>query len=145
MVQFRSFEEGLALLGALVAFLFAYKLFRASLLLSSVIGGLTAAIVAYATLFEFTFDNDVITYRNRFRQVSFPLAHVQRVGMHTFWAGLPGRSYVFVMHRPPAPVDGRSFRTGLVSWPSANGWVEAVNSAIQDKSSAPSTHRKTPE
>jgi hypothetical protein len=138
--QFRSFEESLALAGALLAFVIAYKLFRAPPLLSGMVASLAALAVAYVTLFEFTLQNAVITYRNRFRQVSFPLAHVRKVGMDTHWAGLPGHRFMFVMHRPPAEIDGRFFRTGLVSWPSASGWVEVVNSAIR-RNEATSTTR----
>jgi hypothetical protein len=129
--QFRSFEEGLALAGALVAFVATYKLFKASLLLSGVLAALSALAIAYVTLFEFTLQDNTVTYRNRFRQASFPLSHVRKVGMHTFWFGLPGHTFMFVMRRPPADVDGRFFRTGLVSWPSASSWVDAVNSAIR--------------
>jgi hypothetical protein len=129
--QFRSFEEGLALAGALVAFVATYKLFKASLLLSCMLAALSALVVAYVTFFEFTLQGNTVTYRNRFRQASFLLSHVRKVGMDTFWFGLPGHTFMFVMRRPPADVDGRFFRTGLVSWPSASSWVDAINSAIR--------------
>jgi hypothetical protein len=136
LIQFRSFEETLALLAALIAGVVAYKLFRIGALTAVLIGGLSAVAVAYATFFEFTLQDNVITYRNRFRQISFPLSHVQKVGMDTLWAGLPGHMFMFIMRSPPAPMAGYFLRTGLVSWPSASNWVEAVNSAIQSKTSS---------
>jgi hypothetical protein len=136
LVQFRSFEETLALLAALIAAVVAYKLLRTGPLTAALIGVFSAAAVAYVTLFEFTLQDNVITYRNRFRQISFPLSHVQKVGMDSFWAGLPGHTFMFVMHSPPAPMNGYFLRTGLVSWPSASSWVEAINAAIQSKSSS---------
>jgi len=131
VVQFKSFEETLALAAALIVAAIAYKLFKASVLTATIVGALSAAAVAYITFFEFTLQNNVITYRNRFRETSFPLSYVERVGMDTFWAGLPGHKFMFRLRRPPAPVNGYFFRTGLVSWPSASNWVDAVNTAIQ--------------
>jgi hypothetical protein len=135
LIQFKSFEETLALVGGLGMALIAYKLFRLTLITSSLIGLLSAAAIAYVTLFQFTLSNDVITYRNRFREDSFPVSHVRSVGMRTFWAGLPGHIFVFVMRKTPAPIDGYFARTGLISWPSASRWVEAVNSAIKNNAS----------
>jgi hypothetical protein len=111
----------------------AYKLFRASLLTSALIGGLSAIVVAYVTFFEFTLQDGIIAYRSRFRQTSFPLSWVESVGMRTFWAGLPGHTFTFLMRSPPAPVNGYFLRTGLVSWPSATRWVETVNLAIRQQ------------
>ena len=96
------------------------------------IGTLAAAGVAYITFFEFTLTRDGIIYRNRFRQIEFPLSHVKSVSMGTFWAGLPGHTFMLIMRRPPADINGYFLRTGLSSWPSAGNWVNAVNSAIQD-------------
>jgi hypothetical protein len=135
LIQFNSFEEILALLGGLGVTLIAYKLFRMTLITSGLMGLLSAVFVAYITLFEFVLENNVITYRNRFRETSFPISHVRSVGMSTFWAGLPGHTFMFVMRRPPAPTDGYFMRTGLISWPSAGRWVEAVNTAIKNNAS----------
>jgi hypothetical protein len=131
LIKFVSFEETLCVLAALATAAVAFKLFHATVLTSGLMGALAAAAVAYVTFSEFTFANDSVTYRSRFQEIEYPLSHVKRVGMKTFWLGLPGHTFIFVMRRPPAPVDGNSIRTGLVSWPSAGRWVEAVNSAIQ--------------
>jgi hypothetical protein len=133
LVYFESFEETLTLLAALAAAGVAFKVFKARLFMCAVIGVVSAAIVAYVTFFEFTLQDGVITYRNRFRETSFPLSWVQKVGMQTFWAGLPGHTFIFVMRSPPAPMNGYFLRTGLVSWPSATDWLEAVNAAIREK------------
>jgi hypothetical protein len=131
MARFWSFEETLALLGALIAMGIACKVFRMSLLVSGAVGIFTALVIAYATLFEFTLEDGVITYRNHFQEVSFPVDWVEKVGMSTHWAGLPGHLFMFVMRHPPAPLNGYFQRTGLVSWPSASKWVKAVNEAAQ--------------
>jgi hypothetical protein len=136
LVHFKSFEETLTILAAIVAVAVAYKIFGATLLASSLIGILLAIVVAYCTTSEFTLEDEVITFRNRFRTTSFPVSSVERVGMNTFWLGLPGHTFMFVMRRPPAPVNGYFFRTGLVSWPSASGWVEAVNSSSRSSQSS---------
>jgi hypothetical protein len=134
MVQFKSCEETLVLLAAVIVAVIAVKLFRATLTTAALVGMLAAAGVAYVTFFEFTLANDRITYRNRFRQIEFPLSHVKSVGMQTFWMGLPGHTIMFALRKPPADTNGYFLRTGLLSWPSANDWVEAVNSAIRGKS-----------
>jgi hypothetical protein len=131
LVRFVSFEESLCTLAALVIAAIAFKLFKATVFTSALMGVLAAAIVAYLTWFEFTLTNDVVRYRNRFREIEFPLSYVKSVGMRTFWDGLPGHTFTFIMNCPPAPVNGYFLRTGLVSWPSATRWVEAVNSAVQ--------------
>jgi hypothetical protein len=82
---------------------------------SVAIGLVVGVAVAYVTLFEFTLEDGVITYRNRFRQCSFPVAWVEKVGMSTHWAGVPGHVFMFVMRHPPAPWSGCFQRTGLVS------------------------------
>jgi fluoride ion exporter CrcB/FEX len=94
---FKSFEETLVLAAMLVAIGVVYKLFKGSLLTSLSIGALSGLIVAYATFSEFTLQEGVITFRNRFWQTSFPVSSVEKVGMHTFWAGLPGHTFMFVM------------------------------------------------
>jgi hypothetical protein len=133
LVQFKSCEETLALSAAVIVAVIAVKLFRATLTAAAVAGVLAAAGVAYVTLFEFTLANDRITYRNWFRQIDFPLSHVKSVGMQTFWIGLPGHTFMFVLRKPPADTDGYFLRTGLSSWPSASDWVDAVNSAIRSR------------
>jgi hypothetical protein len=133
LVQFVSFEETLCVLAALAAAAIAFWLFKATVFTSALMGALAAVVVAYVTFFEFTLAHDVVSYRNRFREIEFPLSYVRNVGMQTFWGGLPGHTFMFVMHSPPAPVNGYFARTGLVSWPSATRWVEAVNAAIQSK------------
>jgi hypothetical protein len=94
-----------------------------------VLGLLAAATIFFLTLVELTFDGETISHRNFFKENSFPVSQVETVGMRTFWAGLPGHIFMFVMRSPPAPVNGYFLRTGLVSWPSANDWFSAVNSA----------------
>jgi hypothetical protein len=136
MTQFRSFEETLAIIGALAVAGIAYKLFHAAAFTSALLGLLAALGIAYATFFEFTLQDGVITYRNRFMQRSFPLSWVESVSVRTFWGGLPGRTFSFLMRTPPAPWAGYSRRTGLVSWPSATEWVETVNVAIQEAKAA---------
>jgi hypothetical protein len=131
LIWFVSFEESLSTLAALVIAAIALKLFKATVLTSALMGALASAVVAYFTWFEFTLEHDVVRYRNRFREIEFPLSYVKSVGMGTFWGGLPGHTFMFIMNCPPAPVNGYFLRTGLVSWPSATGWVEAVNSAVQ--------------
>jgi hypothetical protein len=88
-------------------------------------------VIGYATFFEFTLQDGTITYRNRYLEDGIPLAWVKKVGMGTFWAGLPGHTFMFLMRKPPAPWDGYFRRTGLVSWLSAARWVDAVNAEIQ--------------
>src|SRR5262249_36916202 len=133
LIQFRSFEDTLALLGAVAVAVIAYKIFKASALTTILLGVLSAAAVAYITLYEFTLQDDVITCRSRFHQISFRCAWVERPRIATFYAGLPGHILMFLMRKPPAPVNGHGLRTGLVSWPSATRWVEAVNSTISSR------------
>jgi hypothetical protein len=137
LIQFKSFEETLVVLATLMTAAIAFRLFKTTLLTAVLIGALAAAAVAYATFFEFTLAGDTITYRNRFRQLSFPLSYVEKVGMRTFWTGLPGHTFMFTMRRPPAPMNGYFLRTGLVSWPSATDWVEAVNKAARSQTPNP--------
>ena len=132
--QFASCEETLALVGAIIVALIACKAFKASVPVSVLMGVLAAAAIAYATYFEFTLPDDMVIYRNRFRERSFPVAWVKKVGMQTVLAGLPGHTFMFVMKAPPAPVNGYFFRTGLVSWPSASRWVEEVNAEAEKAS-----------
>jgi hypothetical protein len=131
LIEFRSFEETLALLAAFFTAVIAYKFFKAPLIVSALIAVLSAAVVAYITFFQFKLQDDIITYRNRYRQTSFPVAWVEKVGMQTFWAGLPGHTFMFLMRSPPSPVNGHFMRTGLVSWPSASDWVKGVNAAVK--------------
>jgi hypothetical protein len=133
LIQFRSFEESLALFVALVVAVIAYKFFRVSLISSVLIGVLSAVAVAYITFFEFKLEDNVIAFRNRFRETSFPVAWVEKVSMETFWAGLPGHTVMFLMRSPPSPVNGHFMRTGLVSWPSASAWIDGVNAAIRHR------------
>jgi hypothetical protein len=133
MIGFKSFEETLILAATIVTIAVVYKLFKGSLLTSLLIGVLVGFIAAYITFSEFTLQGGVITYRNRFRETSFPLSSVEKAGMNTFWAGLPGHTFIFVMRSPPAPVNGYFMRTGLTSWPSATAWVESVNAAIRQQ------------
>jgi hypothetical protein len=128
---FKSFEETIVLVATLVAFGVGYKVFKGSLLTSSLIGMLSAFVVAYVTFSEFALRDGVITYRNRFRETTFPLSSVEKAGMSTFWAGLSGPTFIFVMRSPPAAVNGHFMRTGLISWPSASAWIEAVNASIR--------------
>jgi hypothetical protein len=134
MTRFWSCEETLVVIGAVIVAMIFYKLFKTSALVSFLIAILTAAAIAYATLSEFVLRDDLITYRSRFDEQSFSVTSVERVGMSTFLGGLPGHTFVFVMRRPAA-IAGFSFRTGLVSWPSAGRWLEAVNLKIPSKSS----------
>lgn len=131
MVTFVSFEETLSVLAALATVAVSVMVLGATVLTSSLMGALAAVIVAYLTFCEFTMANDVVSCRNRFREVKFPLSHIEKVGMTTFLEGLPGHTFMFVMRSPPAPANGYFFRTGLVSWRSATRWIEAVNSTIQ--------------
>jgi hypothetical protein len=131
LVKFTSFEETLSVLAALVTGAVAFKLFEASLFTSVLLGALAAVLVAYATWFEFMFADDVVRYRNRFRKIEFPLSYIEKVSTRTFWGGVPGRTFMFLMRSPPAPMNGYFLRTGLISWPSAKKWVEAVNLAIR--------------
>jgi hypothetical protein len=132
LVKLVSFEEGLAVLAALATVAVSVMLLSATVLTSSVLGALAAGIVAYLTFCEFTLAKDIVVCRNRFRKVEFPLSHI-KVRMRAFWRGLPGKTFMFVMRSPPALANGYFFRIGLVSWPSATPWIEAVNSAIPDK------------
>jgi hypothetical protein len=131
-VRFKSFEDTLALLAALIAGGIAYKLFQASALTSSLLGVFSAAAVAYTSLMEFTLRDNAVTVRTHMREVVIPLAHIERVDLSVFWGGLPGRFVNFILTRPPASVNGELFRTGLVSWPSASQWVESVRSALHE-------------
>ena len=133
MVQFRSFEETLVLIGVLATAGIAYKILRTTALTCALLSAFSAVVIAYLTFSEFTLQDDIITYRNRFRHASFLLTQVRSVGMRTFWGGLPGHTFMFVMRRPPAQMDGFFARTGLFSWPSASKWVEAANLAIEAK------------
>jgi len=126
---------------ALAAATFAYTLLNATALISILVGVLSAAAIIYLTIFEFTLRDGVISYRNRFRQTSFPLAWGQKVGMNTFWAGVPGHTFTFLMRSPPSPFHGHFFRTGLVSWPSASAWLAAVNAAIEAANARDGTSR----
>lgn len=124
-----SFEETLAVFGGLLVALVASKFFKVGMLPSSVLGLLAAAIVVYLTMVELTFDGTTISHRNLYKENSFPIASVETVSMSTFWGGLPGHTFMFVLRSPPASVNGYFLRTGLVLWPSATRWVDAVNSA----------------
>ena len=136
MVQFRSFEETLALIGALAVAGVTYKLLSVTPL-TSVVAGLIAAVgIAYVTSFEFLLQDESVTVRSRFHERTMPIEWIEKTSVRTFWSGLPGRTYMFVLRRPPAPWDGYFQRTGLVTWPSAEQWVAAVNDAAQ-KSNRP--------
>ena len=131
MVQIRSFEETLVLIGALVVAGIAYKLFSATPLTSVVAGLLAAAGIAYVTSFQLTLDEESVTVRSRFHERTMPLEWIQKASVQTFWSGLPGRTYMFLLRYPPAPWNGYFQRTGLITWPSADQWVAAVNDAAQ--------------
>ena len=133
MVKFASFEETLSIMVGLATGTIAFSLFEAGLFTSVLMGVIAAALVVYVTWFEFMVVGDVVRYRNRFRKIEFPLLHIEKVGMRTFWRGLPGHTFMFLMRSPPAPMNGYFLRTGLISWPSAKRWVETVNSAIRRK------------
>jgi hypothetical protein len=132
-VQLRSVEETLVLLGAIITAWIAYKLFRASGIASLAVGLTAALVIGYATYHEFTLADDAITYRNRYMERRIPIEWVEKASMKTFWGGLPGRTYMLVLRRPPAPWNGYFRRSGLVTWPSAEGWVQAVNAAAAAK------------
>lgn len=136
-----SFEETLVVLGGLVAAFVAYKFFKVGLLPSGVLGLLAAATIVYLTLVELSFDGTTISHRNLYKENSFPVAYVETASMNTFWGGLPGRSFMFVFRSPPAAVNGYFLRTGLVSWPSASGWVDAVNAASLRAKETPAQKR----
>lgn len=133
MERFVSCEDTLALLAALIAGVIALKVFRASLAASAVVGVMTTVVIVYISFSEFTMVDDTIIFRNRFTAAEFPLSHVEKVGMRTFWVGLPGHTFIFILRKPPAQINGYFQRTGLVSWPSASTWVDKVNAAIRDK------------
>lgn len=135
-IQFKSFEDTLALLAALLVGGIAYKLFKATALTSALLGVLTAAVIAYTTLIEFTLRDGVVTIRTRLREVTFPLAHVEFVGTTGFWRGLPGRFIIFGLAGPPASINGYQLRTGLVSWFRSSRWVESVRSALHEGKAA---------
>jgi hypothetical protein len=65
-----------------------------------VLGLLAAATIFFLTLVELTFDGETISHRNFFKENSFPVSQVETVGMRTFWAGLPGHIFMFVMRSP---------------------------------------------
>ncbi|MCG2672524.1 hypothetical protein ACFPFP_36955 [Bradyrhizobium sp. GCM10023182] len=129
MIKYYSFEETLVLVGAIVVAAIGYKVFKVGPVASAVLGLIAASTIVYLTLVELSFDGEIITHRNLFKENSFPVSYVETVGMSTFWAGLPGHQLMFVLRSPPAPVNGYFLRTGLVSWPSASRWVAAVNAA----------------
>jgi hypothetical protein len=135
-IQFKSFEDTLALLAALIVGGIAYQMFKASALTSALLGLLATVFVAYTTIIEFTLRDEVVTVRTRLREVVFPLDHVEFVGTKDFWGGLPGRFIIFSLRRPPASVHGYHLRTGLVSWPSATLWVGSVRAALHQGKAA---------
>lgn len=128
-MRLRSIEETLVLLGTIVAAWIAYKLFRAPGVLSLGAGLMVGLAIGYTTYHEFTLKDDAVVSRSRLREQRIPLEWVDRVGLTTFWGGLPGRVFVFVMRSPPAPWNGYQHRTGFVTWPSAERWAQAVNAA----------------
>lgn len=128
-MQLRSIEETLVLLGAIAAAWIAYKLFRASGAVSLGTGLMVGLAIGYTTYHEFTLKGDAVMSRSRFREQRIPLEWIDRVSVTTFWGGLPGRFCVFYMRSPPAPWNGYQQRTGIVTWPSAERWAQAVNSA----------------
>jgi hypothetical protein len=132
MAQFRSCEETLAILAALIVGAVAQRVFGAQLRGAAAIGLVTGAVVAYATFAQFTLKDGVVTYRNLPRQQSFPVAWVETARMSTHWAGLPGHLFMFRMRSPPAAVNGYFLRTGLASWPSASHWLDVVNGAARE-------------
>ena len=126
LVQLESFEEVMTLVAALTIAALTYKFFGNSfsspVLASLLVGSLGAIGVAYLTWSELTLQDGVVTHRNRVRVQSFPLSYVDKVGVRTFWQGLPGQLFMFILHRPPAEINGYSARVGLFAWPSASGW-----------------------
>jgi hypothetical protein len=136
-VPLRSFEETLVLLGAAGAWI-ACGLFGASGLASFIAGLVVALVVGYVTYFEFTLGDGVITFRTRFMERSISLEWVESASVRTFWGGLPGRTYYFLLRSPPAPWAGYFRRTGLVTWPSAERWVQSVNAAAEAPNKAAS-------
>ena len=129
MIKYYSFEETLVLVGAIVVAAIGYKVFKVGPVASAVLGLIAASTIVYLTLVEISFDGEIITHRNFFKENTFPVSYVETVRMSTFWAGLPGHQLMFVLRSPPAPVNGYFLRTGLVFWPSASRWVAAVNAA----------------
>jgi hypothetical protein len=136
-MRLHSFEETLVLLGAIAGVWIAYGLFRATGLVSFIAGLVAATVVGYVTYFEFTLGDGVITFRTRFMERSISLEWVERASVETFWGGLPGRTYFFLLRSPPSPWHGYFRRTGLVTWPSAERWVQSVNAAAEAANKAP--------
>jgi hypothetical protein len=130
-MQLRSFEETLALVGAMAVAGIVYKLFSATALTSAITGLIAAVGIAYLTSFEFLLQDDAVTIRSRFHERSMPIEWIQKASMKTFWGGLPGRTHMFLLRHPPAPWGGYFQRTGLITWPSAERWIAAVNEAAQ--------------
>jgi hypothetical protein len=130
----RSFEETLTLVGAVVVAAIAYWLFGATALTTLVAGLIAAVGIAYATSFEFTLSEETVRVRSRFHERTMPIKWIQKASVKTFWGGLPGRSYMFLLRHPPAPWGGYFQRTGLVTWPNPERWIAAVNDAAQKSS-----------
>jgi hypothetical protein len=100
-IRFKSFEDTLALLAALLVGAIAYKVFQASALTSALLGVFSAAAVAYTSLMEFTLRDNAVTVRTHMREVVIPLAHIERVDLSVFWGGLPGRFVKTILGRMP--------------------------------------------
>ncbi len=139
MLQFRTFEETITLIGAIVIAAIAYKLtseiFAKPLLASGLVGFLFSVVLAFMTSSTMTLQGDAITYRSMFGQTTFPVSEVERVGVQPTSGLLPGKSVVFIMRRPPSKVNGLIFRTGVLTWPSVAEWVDAVNAAVRRSTS----------
>jgi hypothetical protein len=95
------------------------------------------AVLAFITSSELNLMGDAITFRNLFWIKRIPLSQVERAGVSAFWQGLPGQIIMIRMKQPPLEANGYFFRVGVLAWPSAQRWVDAVNSAVHDHTSKP--------
>jgi hypothetical protein len=129
-----SIEEAISLLGALILAVICYFVFRRFLahpgVAAALLGFSSAVVLAFITSSELNLTADTVTFRNLFWSKKITLAHIEAVGVKTFWQGVPGQTIMIRMKRPPAEVNGYFFRVGILAWPSAQRWVDAVNTAV---------------
>jgi hypothetical protein len=97
--------------------------------IAAAIGLIAFLSIAILSLSRFKVTQDAIECRYAFRTQLIPLAMIERVGGRRRWTLLAHQSVVFVLDGTSG-VNGKIYRIGLFSSPSAATWCDAVNQAV---------------
>jgi|SRR5579883_602661 len=132
-MQLVSFEEVIACTGAIAAGLIAFLTGRhwltSPLLESWIVIAVSGLVLAIGTSTRFVLSDETINYGSMFWSDSVRLSEIERISVRPNLGLIPGRNVLFHM-RPGSRVAMSSVRIGIWSWPRADDWVAAANSAI---------------